>query len=440
MTTDKTSILIIDDDPNLRKTLSDILRVKGYETHAAKDGAEGLSLIGQNPVNLVLIDLKLPDIPGLEVLSRVKADYPFTEAVILTGNASLDSAIEATNVGAFSYLQKPYDIDQLLLHIRRAIEKQEAEEKVRQYQEHLEELVQERTKELEIAKLLAEAGSRAKTEFIANMSHELRTPMNAIIGFSEILRDELSGELNEMQTEHVTDIINSSRVLLDLVLNILDYANAETGLGGLERDKFLLRDILNAAMGLVKDKAMGRGTNLEIRIDPDADIVIEADERKLKKIMLNLLDNAIKFTPEGGAVHVHARKVHSSQITVHGKGNSSQSSSQFTVDSSLIEKQSSAVNSEPSTVNNRDFIEISVTDTGIGIGEKDISRLFSEFTQLESPLTKKYKGVGLGLALTKKLVELHGGRIWAESEFGKGSKFIFTIPVKPDTASTEEFA
>jgi signal transduction histidine kinase len=98
------------------------------------------------------------------------------------------------------------------------------------------------------------------------------------------------------------------------------------------------------------------------------------------------------------------------------------------------------VNSEPSTVNNRDFIEISVTDTGIGIGEKDISRLFSEFTQLESPLTKKYKGVGLGLALTKKLVELHGGRIWAESEFGKGSKFIFTIPVKPDTASTEEFA
>lgn len=421
MTANKTRILIIDDDPNLRKTLSDILRAKGYETLAAKDGAEGLSLIGQNPVNLVLIDLKLPDIPGLEVLSRVKADYPFTEAVILTGNASLDSAIDATNKGAFSYLQKPYEIDQLLLHIRRAIEKQEAEEKVRQYQEHLEELVQERTKELEIAKLFAEAGSRAKTEFIANMSHELRTPMNAIIGFSEILRDELSGDLNEMQTEHVTDIINSSRVLLDLVLNILDYANAETGLGGLERDKFLLRDILNAAMGSVKDKAMGRGTNLEIRIDPEADIVIEADERKLKKIMLNLLDNAIKFTPEGGSVHVHARKVHSSQ---------------FTVDSSLIEKQSSAVNSEPSAVNNRDFIEISVADTGIGIGEKDISRLFSEFTQLESPLTKKYKGVGLGLALTKKLVKLHGGRIWAESEFGKGSKFIFTIPVTPDTAST----
>lgn len=122
--------MIIDDDPDLRKTLSDILRAKGYETLAAKNGAEGLDLLKQYSVDVVLIDLGLPDIPGIELLNTVKASFPSTEAIILTGNATLDSAIEATNRGAFSFLLKPYDIDQLILHIKRAIEKREAEIKI----------------------------------------------------------------------------------------------------------------------------------------------------------------------------------------------------------------------------------------------------------------------------------------------------------------------
>ena len=125
---EKQKILIIDDDLNIRKTLSDILNIKGYETFTVSNGTEGADFLKRSPVNLVIIDLGLPDISGLEVLSRVKADNPFTEAIILTGNASLDSAIEATNKGAFSYLLKPYDMEQLMLHIRRAIEKQEAQQ------------------------------------------------------------------------------------------------------------------------------------------------------------------------------------------------------------------------------------------------------------------------------------------------------------------------
>ncbi len=139
---DKINILLIDDDSNLRKTLSDILRAKGYEIHAAKDGTEGLALLKRNTIHLALVDLRLPDISGLEVLEKIKVDHPSIEAIILTGNATLDSAIEATNRGAFSYLQKPYDVDQLLLHIRHAIEKQQAaaerEKLIIQLQEALE--------------------------------------------------------------------------------------------------------------------------------------------------------------------------------------------------------------------------------------------------------------------------------------------------------------
>jgi DNA-binding response OmpR family regulator len=134
----KQKIFIIDDDQNIRKTLSDILIAKGYDTSAAQNGNEGLALLKQTPANLVIIDLGLPDMPGLEVLGRIKADNPSTEAIILTGNASLNSAIEATNRGAFSYLTKPYDIDQLIIHIRRALEKQQAQEKIAEHNIELE--------------------------------------------------------------------------------------------------------------------------------------------------------------------------------------------------------------------------------------------------------------------------------------------------------------
>lgn len=419
---DKPTIVIIDDDPGVRKTLSDILGTTGYDTLAAKDGAEGLALFRNHVVQAALVDLGLPDMSGLEVLARIKADFPSTEAIILTGNATLDSAITATNAGAFSYLLKPYEVDQLLLHVRHAVEKREAAEKIRLYQEHLEELVRERTRELENARDEAEAGSRVKTEFIANMSHEIRTPLNSIVGFSEVLKDGLSGELNEKQKEYVDHIHSSGRQLLGLIMDILSYSELEAGGMRLNKERFPLKDLLRSSLAMVSEQAANHGIELRLQGEPPVGTELEADPEKLRQVLFSLLSNAVKFTPDGGAVSVRARLIGDCGLRI-ADCPSPQPSPQRGEEGSQSE-----IRNLKSAMHGK-CIEISVHDTGIGIKPEDLPKLFKEFTQLEAPFTKKYRGTGLGLALARRLVVLHGGTICVESEFGKGSTFIVTLPL-----------
>ncbi|MEW6541511.1 MAG: ATP-binding protein [Bacillota bacterium] len=251
---------------------------------------------------------------------------------------------------------------------------------------------------------LADA-STAKSRFLANMSHELRTPMNSIIGFSQILEDGFAGELNKKQKEYVGYILTSGTHLLSLINDILDLSKVEAGKIELELTSFPVREALEEAAAQFVEICREQNIQLKIAIEPQAVRELEADKRKFKQILLNLLSNAVKFTPAGGAVSVTARL-----------------SSTAMVGLSMAE--------DGSALPYREFIEIAVSDTGIGIKPEDQNKLFKPFSQLESSYNKKYEGTGLGLALTKKLVELHNGMIWVESEFGRGSTFTLTLPLK----------
>ena len=249
-------------------------------------------------------------------------------------------------------------------------------------------VLQEKNVELESARAIAEKTSLTKSDFLANMSHELRTPLNSVIGFSEVLQDQLFGAINDKQQEYVSNILTSGRHLLSLINDILDLSKVESGKMGLDLNSFSLRETLEASLAILREKALKGGLDLSLELAPEGELQIVADQRKLKQILFNLLSNAVKFTPTAGTVAVSARR-------------------------------------------DGDFIEITVADSGIGIKEEDIPKLFQAFTQLESVYTKGFEGTGLGLALTRQLVEMHGGRIWVKSEFGMGSRFSFTVPIAP---------
>jgi signal transduction histidine kinase len=230
-----------------------------------------------------------------------------------------------------------------------------------------------------------ETASRHKSEFLAGMSHELRTPLNAIIGFSQVLRQRLFGDLNDKQAEYLDDILSSGNHLLSLINDVLDLSKVEAGQVELEIAPFSLREALERGVVMVRERATRNGIEISMQLAPDADLV-EGDERRVRQVIFNLLSNAVKFTPEGGSIVV--------------------ATAQFDRE-----------------------VRVSVTDTGPGIAPGDHERIFAEFQQTDVGL-KQREGTGLGLALSKRLVELHGGRIGVESELGQGSRFVFTLPIE----------
>jgi signal transduction histidine kinase len=230
-----------------------------------------------------------------------------------------------------------------------------------------------------------ETTSRHKSEFLANMSHELRTPLNAIMGFSQVLRERMFGEVNEKQEEYLNDILSSGNHLLSLINDVLDLSKVEAGQVELDVAPFSLRDALERGALMVRERATNDGVQVAVAAGPEVDVV-EGDERRIRQVIFNLLSNAVKFTPAGGTVDVRAARVDGE-------------------------------------------VRVSVADTGPGLAAEDHERIFEEFQQTGAGAEQR-EGTGLGLALSKRLVELHGGRIWVDSDLGQGSTFVFTLPAR----------
>jgi signal transduction histidine kinase len=329
-------------------------------------------------VILLFAFLLLASATGVLLVRRlVRPIESIQAAAAKIGSGALDQRIDTTSRDELGALAEEFNRMAEQLEGSYANLEQKVDERTQELAATLEQL-DEKSRELETA-------SRHKSQFLANMSHELRTPLNAILGFSQLLRGEVYGDLNEKQEEYLDDILTSAGHLLALINDILDLSKVEAGQIELEVAPFSLREALERGVVMVRERATRDDVRVALEAYPEADIV-SGDERRVRQVIFNLLSNAVKFTPQGGTVDVSA-------VRVNGE------------------------------------VRVSVADTGPGIAPEDHDRIFEEFQQTEAGAAQR-EGTGLGLALSKRLVELHGGRIWVDSELGKGSTFVFTLPAK----------
>ena len=378
-----TNILVVDDEEGMRITLSAILEEEGYQVVACGNGAQALEYIERGPVDLVISDLKLPDMSGLEILAALKQVNPDTPFILVTGYASLETAIEAVNQGAFAYHVKSLDVRSLLSSTRNAAKQHQLSIENRSLMDSL----QRSNKELSQARDAALGASRAKSEFLANMSHELRTPLNAIIGYSEMLEEQV-----EDQEEFISDlqkIRRSGTHLLELIDGVLDISKIEAGRMDLYLETFSVSEMVRDVVGIVLPLVEKNANRLGVYCGGDVGMM-RADRTKVRQVLFNLLSNACKFTEEG----IISLNVTSSRD--HGA----------------------------------DGVSFKVTDTGIGMSAEEMSKLFVPFSQADSSTTRRYGGTGLGLAISRSFCRMMGGEITVESELGKGSTFTARVPAE----------
>ena len=382
-------LLVVDDEENLRITTAAILEKEGYTVHTAASGNEAIALLANTDYDLVLTDLHMEGGEGLAVLNEIRRNSPFTISIVLTGFASVESAIAALQEGAYDYLVKPCDIETMKHTIRRGVDHRRlmlAEQKARadleQLNLDLEQRIVERTAELtRLNGELAEA-NRAKDVFLATLSHELRTPLTPVVGWIKLLR---SGNLDTKSVAQALDAIERNAWLqARLIDDLLDTSRIATGKLQFEPRPADLNFAVKAALDTVRALAASRNIELSVTLSP-AMLVVMGEPVRLQQIAWNLLSNAIKFTEPGGKVTV---------VTEADGGEA----------------------------------HLVVTDTGIGIESDFLPHVFDRFRQADGSTSRRHGGLGLGLAIADALAKMHGGRLEAHSDGpGKGSMFMFRI-------------
>jgi signal transduction histidine kinase len=369
-------ILIVDDDPIVRSLMRATLEVEGYEIIEAEDGEEACRLYRERQPELLIADVVMPRMDGFTLCRelRRRPEAAYVPILMATGLDDVPSITKAYEVGATDFISKPINWVVLGHRVRYMLRASRAFDELRRNRDHL-----------MAAKEEAETANRAKTEFLANMGHELRTPLNAIIGFSEVMRDGVFGPLADKYAEYATAIADSGAHLLAVINGILDMARAEANRLVLVEEEVEIARAVAFSLGTIEE--MARRADIDCHSDIPEDLPqFFGDAAKLRQILINLLSNAVKFTPAGGEVRL------------------------------TVERDS------------EDGLAFRVADNGIGIAPDKLAVALTPFGQIDGGLNRKYDGVGLGLPLAKRLVELHGGKMEIDSAPGRGTAVTARFP------------
>ena len=395
-------VLVVDDEESVVVTIKAILQLDGYDVATTTSGAQARAMVRESEYDLVLTDLRLEDGDGLDVLKAVRESYPETVTIMLTGYASLESAIQALRAGAYDYLVKPSEVEELRATVARGIERRRLGQELRARVAELAELnaslqrrIDEATADLKERNEQLKELDRMKSQFLSIASHELKTPITAMSGFLQValrrVRRMSEGEAAAPVAEGMRGITEQLEVvyrqtgkLARLVDELLDVSRIQTG-----RIEFRYGDVdLSELANEVATRMQLTTTAHEISVRRDSENVVTADRDHLEQVLNNLVTNAIKYSPSGGAI----------TIDVRPEGNG---------------------------------VHVSVSDEGIGIPEQELEAIFGLFYRSPDRAARDAAGMGLGLYISKEIVVRHGGRIWAESAGNKGSTLNVLIPKMP---------
>lgn len=374
----KMTILIIDDEQGIRDMVSYTLQKEGYIVLTVQSGEEGIEQVIKQKIDIVITDIKMPGMDGITVLGKIKEIKPEIEVIVATGYGTMETAIESLRKGAYDYINKPYNIDELLSLLSKINE----------------------TKKLKHQIVSLKELDRLKDEFLSMTTHELKTPLMAISSAIEMLADTTEIYNDEKlrdkfeQNKKLLEIIQRNTEKIRVLINdLLDFAKMEAGCWKMEKQETSAVKIKNDAIKetelLADNKKIGISQQVSLtgKLFPSEDVLINCDYEQIKRVLANLITNSIKYTQDSGKISVWFEKTDSD-------------------------------------------VRFVVEDNGKGIAKENLQKVFDRFYRVNQTLKKDEGGFGLGLSICKKIVELHNGKIWAESEgTGKGCRFIFTVPM-----------
>jgi signal transduction histidine kinase len=351
----RANILVVDDEIGSRESLKMIFKPY-YNVFTVDKPSDAMQMLQQIPFDVVTLDLRMPKLSGIKVLENIKQHDPDIEAIIITGYASMDTAIEGFRLGAFDYISKPFDVNHVSTLIRRALERRQAKMELK----------------------------NVKSEFLANISHELRTPLSVVIGYVSILLNQLLGQVSEQQHKVLERVYKNSGELLELVDNVLILSSLNAGEVSLLQEEFevgaMLNDCVKRYEKLIEEKA------IELAVESPTDLKMIGDRCKIARIVQNLLHNAIKFTP-AGKINLWVRRA--------------------------TEKRA---------------LEIKILDTGVGMPQQHIERMFQPFQKMDSSFHRQFSGLGLGLTVAHRLTNLLAGTLEIKSQQDAGTRVTLLLP------------